>query len=297
LSSPPATRAETAPRGWEASLDLAFVAELADAAGGGGAATRLVRGGQSGPLAVQRPFFPEGPGVCHVYLLHPPGGLVGGDRLRVGVRVAAGAHALVTTPAAAKLYRSAGPTAWQEVRLDVEAGGALEWLPQETILYDGADADLRTRVDLGAGARFVGVDLLCFGLPARGEPFARGRCAQRLELWRDGRPLLLERGRFDGGAPVHAARWGLSGAPVVGTLLAAPAPASPDALAALRALAGELPAGDLGAATVLDGGQALACRYLGGSVERGGRFLKAAWAALRPALLGRDARAPRIWAT
>jgi len=253
---------------------------------------------------VQRPFFPEGREVCHVYLLHPPGGLVGGDQLRVDVRVGPGAHALVTTPAATKLYRTAGATDRQEQRLRVAAGGALEWLPQETILYDGADAVLRTRVDLEAGARFVGGDVLCFGLPARDEGFARGRCRQALEIWRAGRPLLVECGHLDGASPVHAARWGLGGATVLGTLVAAPAPPADRGVLTekIRAAAGALPAGDLGAVTELapgDGGAAevLVVRYVGARAERAHRFLHEAWRLLRPALLGRPAEPPRIWAT
>jgi urease accessory protein len=290
--APAVAAAGAAANGWEASLEIAFV-EL-------GGATSLVRNGQRGPLVVQRAFSPEGREVSHVYLLHPPGGLVGGDRLNVGIKVAGRAHALVTTPAATKLYRSTGATARQEQRLTVAAGGALEWLPQETILFDGALADLRTRVELADGARFIGMDLLCFGLPARGMGFQQGRCRQRLELWSRGqslRPILIERGRFDGDAPVHAARWGFGGAPVLGTLLAAPAPVDGASLPALRALADALPADDLAAVTVLGGGAALACRYLGPSVERGGRFLREAWRLLRPALLGRPAVPPRIWAT
>src|SRR5262249_58961283 len=118
------------------------------------------------------------------------------------------------------------------------------------ILYDGADADLRTRVDLERGVRFIGADVLCFGLPARGEGFARGRCRQALEIWRGGRPLLVERGRFDGAAAVHAGRWGLGGAPVLGTPLAPPAPADRDGkIFAAGARAGGRPAaGQRGAA-------------------------------------------------
>jgi len=245
---------------------------------------------------VQRAFYPEGPRTCHVYVLHPPGGIVGGDRLRVDVSVAAGAHALLTTPAATNVYRSAGPRARQRQHLRVASGGALEWLPQETILFDGADVELGTRVDLAAGARLVALETLCFGLPARAEAFLRGRCRQTLELWQDGRPLLFERGCFDGAAPVAAARWGLGGAPLLGTLLAAPAP-PPAVLDALRALAAALPAGDLGAATIVADGAALVCRYLGHSAERCAAFLRAAWALLRPAVLDRPAAPPRIWAT
>ncbi|HXI56305.1 MAG TPA: urease accessory protein UreD [Polyangia bacterium] len=286
--------------GWRAALQLAFAPASSADGRGAGDATVLARRRHHGPLAVQRAFFPEGPSVCHVYLLHPPGGIVGGDQLRIDVSVAAGAHALLTTPAATKVYRSAGAQAGQRQRLSVAAGGVLEWLPQETILFDGSHVDLRTRVDLVAGARFVGMETLCFGLPARGEAFGRGRCRQSLELWQGGRPLLVERGRFDGDAPVSAARWGLSGAPVLGTLLAAPAAPGAllgEAIDEIRALCRALPAGDLGAVTVLGQGGALVCRYLGASAERCSGFLRAAWGRLRPVLLARPALAPRIWAT
>lgn len=276
---------------WEAELSLSFAA----AADGG---TVLAGRAHRGPLMVQRPFFPEGRGVCHVYLLHPPGGLVGGDRLKIDVAVGPGAHALCTTPAATKAYRTAGPPASQLQVVVVEDGGTIEWLPQETIVFDGADVDLGTRLDLGAGARVLAMDLVCLGLPARAEIFARGCCRQRLELWRQGAPLVVERARWDGGGAALGASWGLGGAPVLGTLLAAPAPAAAGAaLEALRARAAELPDGDAGGATVLADGAALACRYLGRSAERGRAFLHDAWCILRPALLGRAPAPPRIWAT
>jgi urease accessory protein len=230
--------------------------------------------------------------------LHPPGGIVGGDRLRIEARVDGAAHALLTTPAATKVYRTAGPAALQESMLAVARGGVLEWLPQETILYDGADVALATRVDLESGARFLGLDVVCFGLPARGEGFARGRCRQHIEVFRDGRPVLLERGRFDGGSAVHDACWGLAGATVLGTFIASPAPAASAPLVeALRARAGALAGGDLASVTILGDGDALVCRYLGASAEAARAFLRAAWAETRLPLLGRPAIAPRVWAT
>jgi urease accessory protein len=280
--------------GWQAELTLGFAARE-----GGG--TVLAHRTHRGPLAVQRPFFPEGPGVCHVYLLHPPGGLVGGDHLSIRAHVAAGAHALCTTPAATKVYRTRALPARQQQALTVAAGATLEWLPQETIVYDGADVELSTRVDMEPGARVLALELVCLGLPARAEPFRRGRCRQRLELWRAGLPLAVERARWHGGDPALAASWGLGGAPVTGTLLGAPAPAGRAEAQALvdelRALAEALPAGDAGSVTALAGGEVLACRYLGPSAERGRAFLHAAWCILRPSIAGRAPSAPRIWAT
>lgn len=274
--------------GWSAALELGFSAD--------GAATSLTRRAHRGPFLVQRPFFPEGPEVCHVYLLHPPGGLVGGDELRLNLRVDAGAHTLVTTPAAGKAYRTLGPVARQTHGLAVEAGGALEWLPQETILYDGCNLDLETRVDVGTGGRFFGAETIAFGLPAGGEPFARGSCRQALELRRDGEPLFVERGRFDAGAAVQRAPWGLADATVLTLIVAAPAPGS-SAVEAVRALGAGLGGNERAGATVLGEGDALVIRHLSGRAERARAFVQAVWRLLRPALFGRDAVAPRIWAT
>ena len=275
--------------GWHAALELGFTA----ASG----ATRLARRKHRGPLVVQRPFLPEGPGVAHVYVLHPPGGLVGGDELTLDVEVDAGAHALVTTPAASKIYRTNGAAVRQVQRLRVAGGATLEWLPQEAIIYDGARATLETRVELGPGARFIGFDAVCFGLPAGRAPFESGHCRQMFEIFRDGRPLLIERGRYDAADAVGKARWGLGGAHVLAFLAAAPAPAE-DAVDSVRALAAAATdGGDTAAATVLGAGDAVVARYLGGSAERARAFLHEAWKLLRPTLFGRAAVPPRVWAT
>ena len=178
--------------GWSAALELGFAAD--------GGATRLARRAHRGPFVVQRPFFPEGRGVCHVYLLHPPGGLVGGDELRLDLRVGPAAHTLVTTPAAGKAYRTLGPVARQSHALTVETGGT-GVAAGKTHRHLCASVEIETRVDLAPGARFFGAETLCFGLPARREPFARGSCRQIFDLRRNGAPILIERGRFEGGAP------------------------------------------------------------------------------------------------
>jgi len=276
---------------WSGALELGFAAE--------GGATRLARRAHRGPFVVQRPFFPEGPEVCHVYLLHPPGGLVGGDELRLDLGVDAGAHVLVTTPAAGKAYRTLGPVARQTHALTVGPDGTLEWLPQETILYDGCRVEIDTRVELAAGARFFGAETLAFGLPARGEAFARGSCRPAFSLWRQGAPLLVERGRFDGGGPVGRGSWGLKDATVLTLVVAAPAPdeAVIEELRALAASCGQEKNDQLAGITVLGKGDALVVRHLGARAEEARAFVQAIWRQVRPALLGRAATPPRIWAT
>lgn len=257
---------------------------------------RVAQRRHEGPLVIQRPFYPEGPEVVHLYLLHPPGGIVGGDRLETSIRVGPGAHALVTTPAAQKVYRSAGPEASQENALELASGAVLEWLPSEVIVFDRARATSTTRVSLADGAAFIGWEIGCLGRAECGEAFRSGSFAQHFELERGDRPLLVERFLARGGGAFLTASWGLRGLPVVATLLAL-ARAPRDASALVDALRAKLPLEPalLGAATAVD--EAVVVRVLGASVERVRAELVRAWSVLRPALLGREARPPRIWAT
>ena len=244
-----------------------------------------------GPLQVQRPFYPEGARFCHVYVLHPPGGVVGGDELRLDVDVAGHAHALVTTPAAAKFYRSRGPRALQLQVLRVEPHASLEWFPLENIVYDGARVEIATRVELAADASFVGWEITCFGRPAAGERFRTGEWAQRFEIVRAGRPLWLERCAIRGDDEILEAAWGLGGYPVHGSFVCAGSFAEGSA-----ALKERLPAvqdGDRFGVSWL--GEVLVARYLGFRTEKARQCFEEIWGIVRPELLGRAAFPPRIW--
>jgi urease accessory protein len=277
--------------GWHAQLTLGFApAHARDPRGG---RTVLATLAHRGPLRVQRAFHPQADGTCHVYVLHPPGGLVGGDVLAIDVDVATGARALVTTPAAGKLYRSEGRWVTQAQTLRVAAGASLEWLPQENIFYSGAWARIATRVVLEPGATFLGWEVTVLGRPAAGETFARGSCLQRFELVREGRPLWLERGRYDGGDDVLDAAWGLRGRTAVGTFVAVAERARLEAaLPELRALLADDPHA---AVTIL--GDVLIARALGAQAQDVRARFASLWACLRPTLLGSPAVAPRVWAT
>jgi len=271
--------------GWRATLDLGF-AVIAGR-------TALVRNRHLGPLSVQRAFYPEPGGVAHVYLLHPPGGVVGGDILETSVQAAPDAHALITTPAATKFYRSAGRAARQSQRLRVASGASLEWLPQETIVFGGAQVRTETRVELEPGARFLGWDIVCLGRPASGDDFSEGSLSQTFEIWSGGAPLFIERSHFDAHEKVQSARWGLAGRRVFGSLVCAGVHSS--LVAELRGLVPFDPAEELFSVTQARG--ALVCRYLGQRTERARALFQAAWAVLRPPVLERRASPPRIWLT
>lgn len=270
--------------GWRAALQLGFERR--------GACTALVRRAHVGPLRVQKALYPEGEAVCHAIVLHPPAGIAGGDALEIGVELGAGAHALLTTPGAGKWYRSAGPSASLMQRIAVANGGICEWLPQESIVYDGALGTLATEVELAGGAAFVGAEMLCFGRTGSGERFTRGALTLATSIRRDGRPLWRERGCVEGGSALLDSPVGLAGEPVVGTLLVA----SPRCDAALRDVCREIvPTAGQGAVTLLPG--LLVARWLGPACEPGRAWFTALLGVLRPAVAGRPMRVPRIWNT
>jgi urease accessory protein len=280
------TSKTSAKAGWQGRLELDFEQR--------GPRTVLARARHYGPLRVQRAFYPEPDGTCHAYVLHPPGGVVGGDRLNLDVVATGGARTLLTTPAATKFYRSAGREARQVQHLRVDQGCRLEWLPEESIVYDGAEITLQTRVALETGAELMLWDILCLGRPACGERFDRGCVRQGLEISRDGVPLLLERACYEGGGDALRQPYGLGGQPVVGTFVCVSTRGS-EAVAAEARDALYAVAGRETACTLLPG--ALVCRYLGPSTERAQRALRAAWSVLRVRCFGVEAVAPRIWAT
>lgn len=275
-----ATHLSTDADGWRADLRLRFAA--------GGERTHLVERSHLGPLLVQRPFYPEGE-VCHVYVVHPPGGVVGGDHLNLRVRAERGSHVLLTTPAAAKFYRSDRAVAHQLQQIDVEEA-CLEWLPQESIFFSAAHVRSTTRVSLRGDSRFIGWEIACLGLPARAETFDGGGLRLGLELEVDGVSRVVDRLRIDGGSRACTSMWGLGGHTAIGTLLAYPADTT------MRDSAREAtPSGCTSASSLVDG--VLVCRALGAQGEPVRRALVNIWQRLRPALMHRQAVLPRIWST
>lgn len=261
-----------------------------------GATTRLTRREHFGPLRVQKALYPEGPDTCHTIIVHPPGGVVGGDELRIEAHAGSGAHALISTPGAGKWYRANGHRSMQRIVLEVEDGAALEWLPQETIFFDDADVMLDTTVRLRGNARYLGCEILCFGRTASGERFGHGRVRQHIRILRDGRPIWLEQGTLAGGSAPMSSPLGLGGHTVCASLVAVGLPPSTTLMGSLReagqqatAGRGQFGATQMKAATIV--------RYLGDSSEIARAVMLAAWAQLRPALLGREARPLRIWNT
>jgi len=287
VAEPPTTTVAAAPAGWAARLELVLARR--------GGRTALVRNRHQGPLRVQRPFYPT-PAECHLYVLHPPGGLVAGDSLDVTVDCGADTRVLCTTPGAGRAYRggSAQRPQSQAVRIQVAAGAHCEWLPQENILFDGAWARSSVQVMLAPGAHFTGWDITCLGRPASGERFTQGLFEQRLWLWRGDRPLLGERQRLAGGDAILDAPWGLGGYPVFGTMVTTTGDAATrDRLRKLIADCGD--DGILAAATLLP--EVLAVRARARCSARLRALFIGLWRELRRCRDGTEPALPRIWAT
>ncbi len=257
----------------------AEIGVAADAAG-----TRLARLHQQAPLRV---LFPT-PAVGDVFeaaLVTTSGGLVGGDRLAIAVHAGRDARILVSPQAAEKVYRSTGADCRIEVALTAEHGSWLEWLPQETILFEGARLDRMSAIEADADARVLAGEIVVFGRIGRGERFSRGFLRDGWQVRRNGRlvwadALLLEHDiarQID-----HPA--GLAGAVAAATAIYV-APDAAEHLAAAR---------DLGAlATVVNG--VLVMRWLKKDARAVRAEFGAIWSGFRAAVAGLPRRLPRLW--
>ena len=271
--------------GWNAELSLQFSCE--------GGRTRLSRREHKGPLMVQKPFYQEGQDLCHVYLLHPPGGMVGGDQLNIDVTAEENAMALITTPAAGKFYRSNGSLAKQKVILKLSPGSSLEWFPLENIVFNGARMEFRTRIDLSRQSRFIGWDIYCLGRPACNEKFIEGSFDQSLEIYMGNTPIRIERLRFLAGDPILEEAWGLGGNVAFGSMVCFPG--NIETVDRIRNLRINDNVADHCTVTLL--GKIILCRYQGSDVERAKKWFIAAWGTVRESMMQRKASPPRIWKT
>jgi urease accessory protein len=271
--------------GWEARLALTYTLR--------GTRSVLAAREHSGPLLVQKPLYPEGDAVCHTIILHPPGGIAGGDRLALNAKLGRGSAALLTTPGAGKWYKTLGERARLEQRFEIAGGAVLEWLPQPSIVFDQARADSKTDIFLEQDALYMGWDMNCMGRTASGERFSSGELRQCTEVWQSGKRLWCEYARLAGDDPMLASSAGLAGCSVSATLIAAGKDIRKDLLEQCRGIAHD--AGEHTGITALP--HVLLARYLGASTEAAMHYFIALWSILRPALAGRAAAPPRIWAT
>ncbi|MGB8699484.1 MAG: urease accessory protein UreD [Thermosynechococcaceae cyanobacterium] len=257
------------------------------------AKTRLASAWHQAPLKIQRPFYPESDPICHTVLIHTAGGMAGGDRLTYDIELLPKARAVITTAAAGKIYRTGTQWVEQTLRIQVAAEACLEWLPQETILFNQAQYQQTLRVDLAPGASWFGWDIYRFGRTARGERFLGGQWRSHTEVWQGDRPLWIDRQHLTGGPPCLDHLHGLNGSAVVGTLVWVGQGVERDFMQRLRAH-GQASVGE-GTAGASRLPQGLVCRYRGNSITDVRRWFTQVWNDVRFYALGQPACPSRVW--
>ncbi len=284
---------------WQANLQIHYrsVPLPVQAPHASGAAHTTAHFLHNGPLRVLQSLYPEGPSVCHNVLVHPPGGIVGGDTLEIKLQLDHGAHALITTPGATRFYKSLGAAGTQRVHAQLGAGARLEWLPLETIVYNAANANNTAVFDLAPGAEMIGWDITALGLPHANQLFERGSLLQHIEV----KGAWLERALIDSAdARLMNSPLGLAGNLCMGSLFFATGEAiarerREHLLEVIRAtVAGDALASTTGATA--PNPRVIVVRTLAPMTEPAVALLRRVWVALRHAAWHMPAQVPRIWA-
>jgi urease accessory protein len=274
---------------WPAKLDLDYQLE---------ADRTVARYLHTGPLRILQSLYPEGDPICHNVLVHPPGGLVGGDTLELTISVAPGAHGLLTTPGATRFYRSEGVPAMQRTAISVAADARMEWLPLEAIAYNACLAENRLTLNLVPGAELLGWDVTALGLPLAAKPFESGHFCQHLEMpgvWLERAnikaldDMLLNSPLGLAGHRCFATLFFLSGSKLSRQR-------RQDALDVAREVIEAHPLCATAGATSPDG-QVVLVRVLAPVVEPAMALLRSVWLAWRSQLWQLSASSPRIWST
>jgi urease accessory protein len=284
-AKPPLKDAPSEKVHWPANLDLSFVSRECR--------TVLAAKSHRGPLQIQKALYPEGPEVCHVTVLHPPGGIVEGDALTIGARLASGSRVCLTTPGASKWYRCPHAAARQQLSFSLAGDAILEWLPRENILFDASLVRMSLDVDMAPRAQYLGWEILCFGRRAGGERWLSGGLRLRSTIRQGGRILFAEHADLKAGDGFDSSPVGLAGYSVSATLIAAGANIDSEVLATCRSMAPCDRDSRVGI-TVLP--KVLLGRYLGQSSQDAFNWCASLWKVLRPSQLGLAPNAPRLWA-
>ena len=255
--------------------------------------TKITNSFTQAPFKIQRPFYPEGNEICHSIVLHTAGGLVGGDLLSQNILLEPDSRSLITTTAASKIYRSNGHQAKQDINIHLHQGSFLEFLPQETIVFNGAVYQQNLRLELAPEANWLGWEITRFGRSARGEKFLQGEWRSYTEVWQEGKPLWIDRQWLPGGEETFYHPHGLGGKPVVGTLSWIGKPVTKEVVTEVRNLWQQKPyQGEAGVTQLLCG---LLCRYRGDSTSEVRNWFTEVWQLLRPNYLNKPALKPRVW--
>ena len=258
--------------------------------------TVLVERRQRGPLTVQKALYPEGPYICHAVIIHPPGGIAGGDKLSIRIEVEKNSFAVITTPAATKWYKAAGRSARQEISIRLRESSALDWLPQENLYFNAACARSVFKLEVAPTASAIGWDMALLGRQAAGEKWNAGSIHSSTQVLRpDGTPLWIEQAFLDEMDPLLESLQGMAGYKALGTLWAIGPGCTSGLSTELNSHLPFEPALRAGATALPNG--VLLLRCLAAEIEPLRQLMIDCWMRLRPLILGFASRRLRLWAT
>jgi urease accessory protein len=276
-------------RHWHARLDLHFTEREGR--------SYLAQKQHVGPLVLQKTLYPEGQTICHGVIVHPPGGVAGGDALTLALSLSRQSKVLLTTPGAGKWYKANGQEASQHLIFNLQDEACLEWLPQENILFDGSQVKFSAEIKLSKNARYAGWEILCFGRQAQGETWNTGAMHQNVAIYREGARIWLERASIQDARELMHSVAGLNGNAVSASFVIAAGAVPAEVLTHCREIQPKL-ALDMHArygVTALP--EIFSARYIGQSAQCARAYFEQLWQILRPWYLGCDSVRPRIWNT
>jgi urease accessory protein len=273
---------------WEAELCLNF-SRL-------GTKTALTKRLHKGPLTVQKALYPEGPDICHAVIIHPPGGIAGGDQLSFEISLNEGSHAVLTTPAATKWYKSPNQRSSQTIHIILKGESRLDWLPQENLFFNAARADSTFRLEVAPESTAIGWEMMMLGRQASNESWNEGSLRLSTQITRpSGELLWVDRTLLKAASNLLEAPQALAGFKIYGLLWAVGSGCTQtlaEEIATSLPFNRELRAG----ATCLQNG-VLLLRVLSQRIEPLRQLLIDCWTQLRPAVNGLAAKPLRLWAT
>ena len=274
--------------GWHAALQLDYQRNMER--------TDVVHT-HDGPLRVLKSLYPEGPEICHTVLIHPPGGLVGGDRIDIRLNANPYAHALVTTPGATRFYRTDKGLASQVLHAKISQHARLEWLPLETIAYNNCHGLNKVSFDIDAGGELIAWDITALGLPTASLPFEQGQLQQHMEV----KDIWLERGLLDAtdrrlmSGPLGLANYRCTGTLIFATGIDMTRDKRDFALSLARDVVNNQ-SDEVFAGVTSPHPRVVVLRALSPLVEPTQNLFRAVWASWRKGLWGINNATPRIWA-
>jgi urease accessory protein len=274
---------------WQASLNLNFMRDSAR--------TFLAKKTHIGPLVVQKSLHPEGEDVCHAIVVHPPGGVAGGDELTLNVQLGENANALLTTPGAGKWYKANGQFAFQHLVFNLERNACLEWLPQENILYNGAQVKFTAEIKLHEGAKYAAWEVFCFGRQAQAEQWLNGSMHQCLKICKNENLIWQERAYLNPDLITLRSIVGLGRSAVSASFVIAAGAVPKEILAACRQVEPNLTLDSNAKFAVTALPEIFSARYVGQSSQSARHYFEQLWQILRPWYAGRETTRPRIWNT